>query len=126
MVFFAQKQGINQIYKKIISSEGRGEIKSFPLKNVLFGTFATEQDIPVVIYVLGSEPYMPLVLVPRLGREFNISDRFGVALEAGLMILLVDSNREKQKLPDSYSTDLDLIGSEILLPSAGFKLYYIL
>ena len=72
----AKKQGINQIYKKIISSEVSREIKDSPLKNVLFGTFATEQDIPVVIYVLGSEPYMPHLIrlqVPDACQLFNIN-----------------------------------------------------
>ena len=70
------------------------------------------------------EQRMNLVLVPRLGREFNLTDRFGIALEAGIMIMLMSRDREKQHRPDSFSGDLDLIGRGVLMASAGFKVYY--
>ena len=34
-----------------------------------------------------------LILVPRLGREFNISRKFGIALEVGFMVLLIDEEK---------------------------------
>lgn len=65
-----------------------------------------------------------LLLVPRLGREINISEEFGVALEAGLMVLLVDRNQTKKERTPSVSGDLDLIGSGFIMPSAGLKVFY--
>lgn len=70
------------------------------------------------------EKRMNLLLVPRLGREFNISSQFGVALEAGVMLMLMDKNSAKKKRIESVSGDLDLIGSDFILPSAGIKFFY--
>ncbi len=65
-----------------------------------------------------------LVLVPRLGREFNITSEFGIALEAGIMVMLIDNNQAKKERTGSVSGDLDLIGSEVLMTSAGVKIFY--
>ena len=65
-----------------------------------------------------------LVLVPRLGREFNISPEFGIALEAGIMVVLIETNEAKKDRTDAVSGDLDLIGSETIQPSAGLKIFY--
>lgn len=70
------------------------------------------------------EKRMNLLLVPRLGREFNITSEFGVALEGGIMLMLMDRNEAKKERTDSVSGDLDLIGSGFLLPSAGLKFFY--
>jgi hypothetical protein len=65
-----------------------------------------------------------LVLVPRLGREFNISSTFGVALEAGILVMLIDRNVARKERTGAVTGDLDLIGSEIIQTSAGFKIFY--
>ena len=70
------------------------------------------------------EKRMNLLLVPRLGREFNVTPQFGVALEAGIMLMLMDENTAKKERTDAVSGDLDLIGSGFILPSAGLKLFY--
>ena len=70
------------------------------------------------------EKRMNLLLVPRLGREFNVTPQFGVALEAGMMLSLLDENTSKKERTDAVSGDLDLIGSGFILPSAGLKIYY--
>ena len=70
------------------------------------------------------EKRMNLILVPRLGRELNLSPEFGIALEAGIMILLIDSNTPKKERTEGVSGDLDLIGSGVLMPSAGLKIFY--
>ncbi len=64
-----------------------------------------------------------LILVPRLGREFNISTKFGVALEAGFMVLLMDEKKVLKERPDSFwNFELDFSGD--VLPSAGLNLFY--
>lgn len=70
------------------------------------------------------EERINLLLVPRLGREFNLTPQFGIALEAGLMLMLMDENTPKKERTDGVSGDLDLIGSGFILPSAGLKIYY--
>jgi hypothetical protein len=70
------------------------------------------------------EKRMNLLLVPRLGREFNITPQFGIALEAGLMLMLIDQNKPKKERTDAVQGDLDLIGSGFILPSAGLKIFY--
>lgn len=70
------------------------------------------------------EKRMNLVFVPRIGREFNISPEFGIALEAGIMVLLVDENEAKKDRTDAVTGDLDLIGSGTIQPSAGLKIFY--
>lgn len=70
------------------------------------------------------EKRMNLLFVPRLGREFNVTPQFGVALEAGLMLMLVDRNTAKKERTDAVTGDLDLIGSGFILPSAGLKIFY--
>ena len=70
------------------------------------------------------EKRMNLLLVPRLGRDFNLTPQFGVALEAGIMLLLMDRNTAKKERTDAVSGDLDLIGSGFLQPSAGLKFFY--
>lgn len=70
------------------------------------------------------EERMNLLLVPRLGREFNFTSEFGIALEAGGMLMLMDRNEAKKGRTDAVSGDLDLIGSGFLLPSAGLKVFY--
>ena len=70
------------------------------------------------------ERRMNLLLVPRLGREFNITEQFGFALEAGFMLMLIDENQAKKERTDEVTGDLDLIGSEFILPSAGLKIFY--
>lgn len=70
------------------------------------------------------EKRMNLLLVPRLGRDFNITSEFGVALEAGIMLMLMEKNTAKKERTDAVSGDLDLIGSEFILPSAGIKIFY--
>ena len=70
------------------------------------------------------EERMNLLLVPRLGREFNLTPQFGVALEAGVMLMLMDRNTAKKDRTDEVTGDLDLIGSGFISPSAGLKIYY--
>lgn len=70
------------------------------------------------------EKRMNLLLVPRLGREFNITSQFGVALEVGGMLMILDQNKAKKERTDAVSGDLDLIGTEIIQPSAGLKIFY--
>lgn len=70
------------------------------------------------------EKRMNLLFVPRLGREFNITTQFGIALETGIMLMLIDRNTAKKERTGDVSGDLDLIGSDFILPSAGLKLYY--
>ena len=70
------------------------------------------------------EKRMNLLLVPRLGREFNISSNFGVALEAGIMLRLLEKDTAKKQRTDEVSGDLDLIDPGFVLPSAGLKIFY--
>lgn len=70
------------------------------------------------------EKRMNLLLVPRLGREFNITPQFGIALEAGIMLMLIDENTAKKERTDNITGDLDLIASGFVLPSAGLKIFY--
>ena len=70
------------------------------------------------------EKRMNLLFVPRLGREFNVTPQFGIALEAGIMLMLIDRNTAKKEKTGVVSGDLDLIGSDFVLPSAGLKIYY--
>lgn len=70
------------------------------------------------------EERMNLLLVPRLGRELNLTPQFGIALEAGVMLMLMDENTPKKERTGDVTGDLDLIGSGFILPSAGLKLYY--
>ena len=70
------------------------------------------------------ERRMNLLLVPRLGREFNVTPQFGVALEGGVMLMLIDENTAKKQRTGAVSGDLDLIGSDFISPSAGLKFYY--
>ena len=72
----------------------------------------------------GWEKRMNLLLVPRLGRDFNLTPQFGVALEAGFMLMLLDQNTAKKERTDAVSGDLDLISSGFIQPSAGFKFFY--
>lgn len=65
-----------------------------------------------------------LLLVPRLGREFNINDRFGIALELGIMLMLINEDQPKKERTDEVTGDLDLIDPDFLSPSAGVKIYY--
>lgn len=65
-----------------------------------------------------------LLLVPRLGRDFNLTPQFGVALEAGVMLMLLDQNTAKKERTDAVSGDLDIIGSGFIQASAGLKFFY--
>lgn len=61
-------------------------------------------------------------LVPRIGREFNITSKFGVALEVGALFLLVEEEKIKKERPNSwFEFDIDL-GN--VLPSAGVNIFY--
>lgn len=64
------------------------------------------------------------VLVPRIGREFNISSRFGIAVEAGLLVIISDETKVKKERPSSWFGNLDLNFDGSLLPAAGINLYY--
>lgn len=70
------------------------------------------------------EKRMNLLFVARLGREFNLTSQFGIALEAGIMLMLMDRNVAKKERTDAVTGDLDLIGSGFILPSAGLKFFY--
>jgi hypothetical protein len=70
------------------------------------------------------EKRMNLLLVPRLGRDFNLTPQFGVALEAGIMLMLMDRNTAKKERTDAVSGDLDLVSSGFIQPSAGLKFFY--
>lgn len=70
------------------------------------------------------EERMNLLFVPRMGRQLNITPQFGVALEVGLMLMLIDKNRAKKERTDEVTGDLDLIGSGFFMGSAGFKFFY--
>lgn len=65
-----------------------------------------------------------LLFVPRLGREFNFTSEFGLALEVGLMLMLMDQNKAKKTRTDEITGDLDVIGTDFLQPSAGLKIFY--
>lgn len=62
-------------------------------------------------------------LVPAVGREFNFNSHFGIALEAGILIVLSDHEKTLRKDPDSWF-DLDLDFSGIILPSGAINFYY--
>ncbi|SDL85951.1 hypothetical protein SAMN04488034_1186 [Salinimicrobium catena] len=64
-----------------------------------------------------------LVLAPRIGREINLSPKFGIAIEAGLMVLLISDEKVKKERPHSF-WDLELDFSGDVLPSAGLYLFY--
>ena len=60
--------------------------------------------------------------VPRIGREFNITSKFGVALELGGLIVLVEEIKIKRERPVSwFEFDLDF-GN--VLPSGGLNIFY--
>lgn len=64
-----------------------------------------------------------LFLDPRVGREFNISPKFAVALEAGFIVILFEDEFEKKQRPDSFwNLEFDFSGA--ILPSAGINLIY--
>lgn len=64
-----------------------------------------------------------LFLVPRVGREFNISERFAIALEAGIFVILSEKEKEKRDSPESiWNFEFDFTGS--VLPAAGLNLIY--
>lgn len=68
------------------------------------------------------EREMTLFFVPKVGREFNITSKFGVALELGAMIILFEEEKIKRERPNSwFEFDLDF-GN--LLPSAGVIVFY--
>lgn len=64
-----------------------------------------------------------LIFVPRVGREFNISSKFGIALEGGILFVLYDHEKTLKENPDTWF-DLDLNFAGFILPSAGVNLYY--
>lgn len=70
------------------------------------------------------ERHTSLFLVPRVGREFNISSNFGIALEAGLMYIINDEETIKKERPDSFFGNWDWDWSGLLLPSGAVSLYY--
>lgn len=62
-------------------------------------------------------------LVPRVGREFNISERLAIGLEMGIFIILSEKETEKNMTSESvWNFDFDFTGS--VLPSAGVNLIY--
>jgi len=62
-------------------------------------------------------------LGPGIGREFNISSNFAVALETGFFVILSENEKEKRESPDSiWNFDFDFTGS--VLPAAGINLIY--
>lgn len=64
-----------------------------------------------------------LFLVPRVGREFNISRKFAIGLETGLFVILSENKTEKKEdLLSFWDFDLDFTGS--VLPSAGINFIY--
>ncbi|WP_029035112.1 hypothetical protein [Salinimicrobium terrae] len=64
------------------------------------------------------------LIVPRIGREFNISSKFGVALEAGFLVILSEHEKVKKENPSTYFGDFDLDFTGLVLPSAGLNIFY--
>ena len=65
-----------------------------------------------------------LLLVPRIGRDFNLSRKIGIALEAGAFLLLTESNVEvkPRENPCSWLCDGDLFPG--IAPSFGLSVFY--
>lgn len=64
-----------------------------------------------------------LYLVTRLGRDFNLSRKFGIAVEAGITYAI--NKNEKEIKPRESSGFFDGSGSPSdLLPSLGVNLFY--
>ena len=62
-------------------------------------------------------------LGPGVGREFNLSSNFAIALEAGFFVILSENETEKKEPPQNYwNLDFDFSGA--ILPSAGVNLIY--
>ncbi|NJY61773.1 hypothetical protein HC174_03250 [Salinimicrobium sp. CDJ15-81-2] len=54
----------------------------------------------------------------------ELTPQFGIALVAGLMLMLVDRNTAKKERTGAVTGDLDLIGSGLFQFSYGLKFYY--
>ncbi|MBK7010921.1 MAG: hypothetical protein IPH36_20955 [Saprospiraceae bacterium] len=60
-----------------------------------------------------------------IGREFNISNSFGIGLDGGLALRLSERTTEIKKRPDPFvDIDLDLGIFNVLLPTAGVRAFY--
>ncbi|GAB2766125.1 hypothetical protein [Salinimicrobium soli] len=79
-----------------------------------------------VTYLLAEnewERQTSFLLVPRVGREFNISPKFGIAVEGGLLVILSDKETvKKEREPSFFDFDLDFTG--FILPAAGVNFFY--
>lgn len=65
------------------------------------------------------------VFSSRIGREFNISNYFGIDLDLGLALKLSERTTEIKSRPASWLLpDLDLGVFSLLLPSVGIRAYY--
>jgi len=65
--------------------------------------------------------YKYLYINSRLGRDFNISGKFGITIDAGLLYELLNEEIEKKPIPrGSWSFNFDFP----LLPSFGVWLFY--
>lgn len=61
----------------------------------------------------------------RFGREFNISNSFGIGLDGGLALRISESTTEIKKRPDPFvDLDLDLGIFNVLLPAVGVRAFY--
>ena len=61
----------------------------------------------------------------RIGREFNISQNFGIALDGGFIFRLdEDITQIKPRPASSWNIDLDLGILNILLPAVGINTFY--
>lgn len=64
------------------------------------------------------------LLAPKVGREFNISPKFGIALEAGLLVILSEDETVKKERERGWLDIFNHDFKESIFPSAGVNLFY--
>lgn len=61
---------------------------------------------------------------PRVGREFNITPGFGIALEGGILFIISEKETVKKRRDTGFFGDFDLDFTGLVLPSLGLSIYY--
>ncbi|MBK9735753.1 MAG: hypothetical protein IPO92_12610 [Saprospiraceae bacterium] len=71
------------------------------------------------------EIFKTQVLSTRIGKEFNMSKRIGIGIDAGLMFILYEGKTVLKPRPNTgWNFHFDLGILEYVLPSVGLYLFY--